>query len=1074
MGKTKLEDVKQSLLRENVALRFWAMLIGLALIVQLITPPDLLAQETGRHKIIGTVISATDDTPLPGANIKIKGTSSGTITDLNGDFSVDVDDNDILEISFIGYIVQEIAVAGMSSINVKLEEDVSNLEEVVVIGYGAVKREDVTGSVSSVKGEDLLKTQPVTVEQALQGKVAGMVIQQTSGQPGGGISVQVRGITAFDGGQPLYVIDGVRIKVASSTQDGMNPLAGINPSEIESIDVLKDASATAIYGSEATNGVILITTKRGKNAAPKISYQFTTGFQQLATKLPVLNLREHAAFLNARAAEPSWNWDAREEFANPDYLGEGTDWQKELFRNAPQSEHSLSVSGGNERTQYFLSGTYTHTEGIALGSDFKRLSFRLNIDNKTTDWLKIGTSIQLVNIDETVNATNSNVITKALQMTPDIAVRNVDGSWGGAHTTNDWVPMVENPLALALLNKDEVNRKQAYVNAYAEITFAKGLVLKNTVGGNFTIYSRGKFNPTYEMGYLVKDYNDARFEFAGNNHTEVSNYLTYTKLFAEKYNLSAMIGHESQLTLETKASAERRGFPTDAVQTIGAGDPATAKNDGEKKQRALESYFGRVNFAFDDKYLLTGNARYDGSSMYSEANRWILSYSGALAWKINNEEFLKNAKFISELKLRLGYGLTNREGGRPYAYASTLTAASTGFDGVAMLNNQVGNPNLKWEQTNYSNIGLDGAFLNWRFSFSVDFYLRRTDDLAMQISLPMYSGTAVGAYPPGSLIAPYVNIGSMENKGFDFRISSTNIRNDQFTWKTDLTVSHNENKVIKLNAEGASIVETYSKTVAGRSLGEFYGYVVEGVYATPADFLGDAENGIAPHARPVKNGEPLPVANAGGSIWYGDLKFKDVNGDGIIDERDQEYLGSPIPQIQLGLSNTFTYKNFDLSIFFNSSYGNKIYNATRKRHESPQGNYAYFEGVNDYAKLGVKPNGSASNINDVYVINADTKLFGLRNDHTNGNDRITDQYVEDGSFIKCKSVTLGYTFSKDLLQKVHVSSLRIYATATNLYTFTNYSGMDPEIGAWNPLLAGIDDGYYPQPRVVTFGVNISL
>ncbi|NJO92319.1 MAG: TonB-dependent receptor [Chloroflexia bacterium] len=427
------------------------------------------------------------------------------------------------------------------------------------------------------------------------------------------------------------------------------------------------------------------------------------------------------------------------------------------------------------------------------------------------------------------------------------------------------------------------------------------------------------------------------------------------------------------------------------------------------------------------------------------------------------------------MKLRLGYGLTNRAGGRNYAYSSTLNSVTTGFGGVALLNNEIGNPDLKWEQTNYSNIGLDGAFFNWRLSFSVDFYLRRTDDLAMLISLPMYSGTTVASWPPGPLKAPYVNIGSMENKGFDFRISSTNISGKDFTWKTDLTVSHNENKVIKLNAEGASIDRTYSKTIPGRSMGEFYGYVVEGVFATPVDFLGDEANGIAPHARPVRNGEPIPVANASGSIWYGDLKFKDVNGDGIIDERDQEYLGSPIPMVQLGLSNTFTYKNFDLSIFFNSSYGNKIYNVTRKRHEDPQGNTAYFVGLNDYAKLGlVDPEGSASDINNVYVINADTKLFGLRNDHTNGNDRVTDQYIEDGSFIKCKSVSLGYTFSSSLLQKIHVSSLRIYTTATNLFTITNYSGMDPEIGSWDPLSAGIDDGYYPQPRVFTFGVNLSL
>ena len=491
----------------------------------------------------------------------------------------------------------------------------------------------------------------------------------------------------------------------------------------------------------------------------------------------------------------------------------------------------------------------------------------------------------------------------------------------------------------------------------------------------------------------------------------------------------------------------------------------------------MESYFGRLDFGFNDRYLLTGNARYDGNSMYAEENRWILSYSGVLAWKINNESFLRGLNSVNELKLRLSSGLTNRAGGRDYSYASTLTTASSGLDGgsVALVNNDIGNPDLKWEQTTYHNIGLDGAFFNWRVSFSVDFYQRRTDDLAMQISLPLYSGTALGTWPPGSLIAPYVNIGSMENKGFDFSISSDIIRGKDFTWKTDVSVSHNQNKIIKLNAEGASIDRQYNKTVAGRSLGEFYGYVVEGVFATPTDFLGDEENGISPHPRPVRNGEPIPYGTDFGSIWYGDLKFKDINGDGIIDESDQTFLGSPLPKVQIGFNNTFTYKNFDLSIFFTSNIGNKVYNVTRKNHEDPQGNRAYFKNVSNYAKLGlVDPDGSASDVNNVYVTNPDTRISGLRNDQTNGNQRVTDLYVEDGSFVKCKNISLGYTLPGSLTQKMHLKSLKVYASATNVFTITNYSGMDPEIGSWDPLAAGIDNGFYPQPRIITFGLNLSL
>jgi TonB-dependent starch-binding outer membrane protein SusC len=1027
-----------------------------------------------QQPVTGTVKDASG-TMLPGVSVLLKGTTIGTVTDANGNYTISVSPEVVLTFSFIGYKSQDILVGHETKINVTLSEDIQTLDEVIVIGYGEVKRRDVTGSISSVKGEDLKSTNATTLEQALQGRVPGMVIQQVSGQPGGGVSVQIRGITSLNGSSPLYVIDGVRIAVAGSTDAGMNPLAGINASEIESIEVLKDASSTAIYGSQASDGVILITTKRGKQQAPTVSYQYNTGIQNLMQRLPVMNLKEHATFLNARAADPSWNFDARPEFQNPQYLGEGTDWQRELFGTSRVSEHSISLSGGNEKTQYFLSGTYYQNDGIVSGSAFDRMSVRVNLDNRTTKWLKIGTSLQLVNVNERVNALSSGVIWRALSMTPDIAVQNPDGSWGGVQNTSGWIPPIENPIALAKMNRDEANRKQVYANAYAEVDIAKDLVLKNVVGGNFSIYNRDRFSPSYQMGRAIKGRSDATADYSDFNHTEMSTILTYSHSFIDKYRLTAMAGHESQLNHWRGLSGSRLDYPTTTVQTVGGGDPETATNDGSKGHSAVESYFGRLDLGYNDRYQFTGNARYDGDSRYAEENRWIMSYSGVIAWKINNESFFSSVDKINELKLRLSSGLTNRAGGPDYAYASTLNTVSTGLGGVALVNDRIGNPDLKWEQTNYNNIGLDGAFFNSRISFSVDFYQRKTKDLAMQISLPLYSGTALGGWPPGSLIAPYVNIGSMENQGFDFRISSENVRGKEFTWKTDLNVSHNKNKIVKLNAEGASIDRQYSKTVAGRSIGEFYGYVVEGVFATPTDFLGDPENGILPHPRPVRNNEPVPFENASGSIWYGDYKYKDINGDGIIDERDQTYLGSPLPKVQLGLNNTFTYRNFDLNIFFTSSIGNKVYNVTRKDHEDPQGNTAYFKNTGNYAKLElVDPNGSPSDVNNVYVSNPDTKIPGLRNDRTNANQRVTDVYLEDGSFVKCKNISLGYTLPGSVTQKMHLKTLKVYASATNVFTITNYSGMDPEIGSWDPLGAGIDNGFYPQPRIITIGLNLSL
>lgn len=1018
-------------------------------------------------KISGTIISQSNSTPVPGATVTVKNTNRFAITDETGRFTIDASTGNVLIITMIGYQRKEVVVDKSSSLEVKLAENISQLEDVVVIGYGKTRRKDVTGAISSVTGDEIRKTQPVTLDQALQGKVPGLVAQQISGQPGGAVSVQIRGLSSFGGSSPMYVIDGVIIGGTATLGAGVNPLAGINPSEIESIDVLKDASATAIYGSQATNGVIVITTRRGQVAPPSITYDMYTGYQQIAKRLPVMNLREYATFINERNTGLGWGFDTRPEFVNPKYLGEGTNWQKELFRNAPMYNHTLTISGGDTRTQYLLSGSYFKQEGIALGSDFRRISLRLNLDNKTTNWLKIGTSLQLVSIKENVNSTSSNVINTALSQTPDIAVTNPDGSWGGAYNPNGWVNSTVNPYAVALINKDQANRKQLFGNAYAEVAFTRDLTLRNEATASFSMATEDRFNPSYTFGLVKNNSNSGSYNFSQSVFTTIRNFLTYSHLFKNKYNVNVLLGHEAQLNTSEGSSAGRTNFPSNNVQVISSGDPTTATNSGSKGQSAQESYFGRINLGINDKYLFTANVRADGSSKFAPENRWVTTYSGAFAWKLNNESFLQKVKDINELKLRLGYGLTNNQNIRDYAYTSTLGTVATGLTGIAQLTLNVGNPYVQWEKTKYANIGLDGTLFNWRLSFSVDFYNRRTDGLVLQIPLPLYSGTAIG-WSPGSLDAPYVNVGTVNNKGFDFRISSTNIKGKNFTWKTDLTVSRNINEVLKLNTDGASLDRQYSKTIVGRSIGEFYGYVIDGgVFATKEDFK--------THALPTKNGVPLPVGAAGGSIWYGDLKFKDFNGDGVIDEHDQTFLGSPIPKYQIGLNNTFSYKNFDLNFFFTANIGNKVYNQLRVNGEYPGTSFGYLRSLTNYAKLAlIDPNGSATDINNVYVTNPDTRIPGIRNDNTNDNNRNSDKFVENGTFLRCKNISLGYTLPEKLIAKANIKYLRLYFNVSNAFVLTNYKGMDPEIGSWDPLSAGIDGGYYPQPRVYTIGANIKL
>ncbi|MEP7093226.1 MAG: TonB-dependent receptor [Flavobacterium sp.] len=1029
---------------------------------------NLMSAQNSDVKITGTVLEDSNSQPLFGVSIYLKGTKTGVATDVDGSFSIKAKIGETIVASYLGYVSTEVKVAG-SQLKIRLKEDRKALDEVVVIGYGKAKRKDLTGSISSISGEELLKTHPVTFDQALQGKVAGVVVQQTSGQPGGGVNIQIRGLSSFGNSSPLYVIDGVIIGQSYGTGNGTNPLAAISPSDIQSIDVLKDASATAIYGSQATNGVIVITTKRGKEGAPKITYEFTTGYQELIKKYPTMDLREYGKFINDRAVV--WNFDTRPEFANPQYLGKGTNWQDELFRKAPVKSHTLTLSGGNDKTQYLLSGSYFNQEGIAIGSEFTRTSLRLNLDNKTTDWLKVGTSLQLTHIDENVNSTGSNVIAEALGQTPDIPVRNPDGSFAGEESSEGWIAKRVNPYALALINKNNPKRNQMFGNLYTDIAFTKALSFRNEVSGNFSFKTEDRYSPTYKFGLAERVVNDAFYSYSQDYFTTFRSFLTYAKVFRSKYNVNVLAGHEAQLSQYEDVSAARRNFVSDAITNIGSGDALTATNGGYKRQSAQESYFGRVNFIYDDKYLFTANVRADGTSKFAAENRWVTTYSGAFAWKLNNEKFLKGSKMVNELKLRAGYGLTNNQNAGNNANLTLLTSVANGLAGNAQVTSNLGNAEIKWEKTQYSNAGIDGALFGWKLNFSVDVYNRLTDGLLLQIPLPLYSGTS----GTGSISAPSINIGTVRNRGVDLHLSSRNIvrSGDDFNWSTDFTLSHNKNKVMKLNTDGATLPgylnnDIIAETKVGGSIGDFYGYKVDGIFATASDFQ--------THALPTDtDGNVLPVRPTSGGVWYGDLKFKDLNGDGVITEKDRTYLGSPIPDFQLGLGNNFSYKGFDLNIFFSANIGNEVINGMRITGENPTTQYGFLKSLNDYAVLAlVDPNGSASDVNNVYVTNPNTTIVGLKINDSNRNNRFSDKYVENGSFIRCKSMTMGYTMPNEWMQKMHISSLRMYVSVTNPFLITKYSGMDPEVGSWNPLAAGVDYGFYPQARTFTLGINVGL
>jgi TonB-dependent starch-binding outer membrane protein SusC len=1020
-------------------------------------------------KITGKITSADNAGPLPGVTVKVKNASTGTLSGADGSYAINAKPGDVLVFSFLSFTTQQIFVGSASVINVVLKPSTNDLNEVVVIGYGTKKRSDLTGSISSITSADLLKTQPTTFDQAMQGRVAGVVIQQVSGQPGGDVNVQIRGLGGFLGAPPLYVIDGVQIPPNGQSAipgNGTNPLSSINPSDIASIDVLKDASATAIYGSQASNGVIIITTKKGANGPPLISYDGYQGWQKLPKYYDAMDLRQYATFMNEKSA--IIGYDKRPQFANPQYLGVGTNWQKALYRTAPMLNHNIAISGGDDRTKYYLSGTYFSQQGIALGSDFKRTSIKANIDNKTTNWLKVGVNLNMAHVAENVATSNTGVILQALNQTPDVNVVNPDGTWGG-NDPNIYGATGTNPFAIATIVKDFKSRYQLMGNAYAEIQFTRELTLRNEVAGNFDFATEDYFNPSYVMGAYSKTTNSGTTTNAQNFYNSISNYLTYQHTFAKKYYINVVAGHEAQLLKSSGASATRTNFASNNVQTISSGDATTATNTGVKGQGSLEAYFGRANFTYDDRYLLTATVRHDGSSKFAEAHRWNTTYSGALAWKINHESFLKGVRAINDLKLRVGYGLVNNQNIAEYAYGSTLSTIPTGLSGNSQITSTTGNPDIKWETTRSYNVGLDASVLSGRIGFSVDAYYRKTNNLLLSLTMPYYSGTfASGGFSPGAVQAPYVNIGAVGNRGFEFTLSTQNVKSKDFNWNTNINFSRNVNKVLALVDGTPAINGSVTKTVVGRSIGEFYGYQVLGIYKNAADFTkypALSQNG----------GGSIPITPGSGGVWVGDVIFKDINGDGIINASDQTFLGSPLPKFQYGINNSFNYKNFDLNVFMVGNYGNKVYNQIKVNGENPNQNFGYFPSVLNYAKIGlIDPAGSASDINNVYITNPSTNIMRISQSSGNDNQRFSDKYIENGSFLKCKSIALGYNFSNSILNKIKLRSLRVYVNVTNVFTVTKYTGYDPEIGSWNPLAAGIDNGYYAQPRVYTVGLNVSL
>lgn len=1049
-----------------------------------------LAFAQGRT-LTGTI---TDDkqAPLTGATVAVKGTTAVTTTDAAGRFSINVPQGGrTLVISFVGMQPQEVAIGSGNVMNVSMQSSAGALADVVVVGYGRSRRANLTTAQTSVSAKEIEKTVNTTIEQALQGRAAGVYVTQNSGQPGGGISVNIRGVSSLGRTQPLYVIDGVQIQSSEDVSFGAtsttNPLAGLNPSDIEDMQILQGPSATAIYGSRATNGVVLITTKRGRAGDFKINYSYQYNLQTPPKHLPVMNLSQYAQMVKeyhvlAGGTTPG-------EFLDPSILGVGTDWQRELFNRAPMNKHQLNFSGGSNNTTYYMSGEYLDQKGIALGSGFKRYGFRLNLDNKPREWATIGANLSFSQTDENLAATNygdagSPLIANALRLTPQIPVVNLNGSWGMSDPVNgagQYAPV--NPVALANLITNNNTRKQFLGGLNFGVTPFNGLTLRTSFNGSMGNGLSTYYVPTYNLSQWHN--NPTASLTTGTFQSWYWNWnqlVEYNKQFG-KHNVNIMASHESQASMYQVVNAGRTGFLTNDIFDVNAGDANTAVNGGGTYPWAQESYLGRLNYNYDNRYLLTATFRRDGSPYFGENKRWGSFPSVSAAWRLSREKFF-NIPAISEVKLRYEYGLTGNQGTSNSAVYAAMNNYSTGLgSGVTgFLPATFTNPDFQWEETKTSNFGINLGFLNNRFTLEADYYRKKTSNLILPANLPWYMGTN----GVGSVGAPLVNAGALNTNGWNFTFISTNINTKNFRWETNLNLSHFKTTIDQLYQSSEFLSRTSwwmnnwtQRSYVGMQPWLFMGYIEEGLFQSIEE--------IQKSAIPVKSDNVTPVdINAQTGLWVGDVKYKDVNGDGKITDRDLTMIGNPWPKLTAGFTNTFSYKGLELSVLITGAYGNDVYNYIAAEASNPNNinlSRNLLVKAMNYAKVTTDASGK------VYMTNPETRVPRIAANQVasdNNFGRITDRFMEDGSYLRLKNVSLSYNLPASILGYTRViKGLRATIGVQNILTLTNYTGYDPEIGAYvgqgaqggersNNQAIGIDFGRYPITPMYNAAISVNF
>lgn len=1068
-------------------------------------------QMLAQTQVKGVVYDGTDGSPMIGVKVMVTGTNTGTITDYDGNYTISVPQGKTLTYSMVGFKPQTIDPKGRTTIDVTLEEDSKMLNDVVVVGYGTMKKSDISGASVTI-GEDAVKGSLITsLDQSFQGRVAGIQATNTSGAPGSSSSIRVRGQATINANaEPLYVIDGVIVQsggnngqnsqsgasfglgdaLGNGSMSTISPLATIDPSDIVSMEILKDASATAIYGAQGANGVVLITTKHGKAGEAKFSYNGNFAVNRQQKRLDMMNLREYAEYYNS-LVDMGEIYENNPMLADPSILGKGTNWQDAVFQTALQHSHQVSAQGGTDKVQYYASGSYMNQEGTIIGSNFNRFSFRTNLDAQMKSWLKFGMTAAFSNSNDDLKLADSNegLIYYSLTTPPNIPIYNVDGSYSSVSQEGYTSP---NPIAIAMEDDILLNRQKLNGNFFFDVNPFKFLTWHTELGYDFNWSTSKTYEPTLTLGTYNRTQNSASQNKSSSKFWSLKNYLTWSQQF-DKHNVTGMVGQELWESRYDWMQISSTGLPSDDVHSPALGDLDSQKFNNGFGSSSMASFFTRWTYSYNNRYNATYTYRYDGSSNFGPNNRWAGFHSVAASWRFTEEEFMKDVNWLSNGKLRIGWGQTGNSNIGGYRWGSGISKMESIF-GISYRPSNIANPDVKWETQEQWNIGLDLGFFKDRLNFTFEWYNKESRDMLMLKQVPSYMGINENTNPSIRLEAPFGNFGHIRNRGVEFTIDAHPLVG-KFEWDLNFNISHNKNTLVSLNdgSGNKSLIgwgqwsDVVTESKVGESLYSFYGYKTDGIYTS----LEDIENSPKPQAAPSDG-----VYKRTSTVWVGDIKYKDLNDDNVINTEDRTNIGSPMPKFTFGFTNTFRYKNFDLTLFLNGSVGNKIlnYNAITLTHMysswtnqtkniSDRAILVPIDPNKDYSQGTIlRPDGSVienwyDDITNVKVKNPDAglprpSLYGDPND----NDRISDRYIEDGSYLRVRNISLGYTFPKQMLSKAKIESLRLYTNIQNLWTITGYSGYDPEVGVstTSANVYGLDNGRYPSPTTYSVGVNLTF